>query len=95
MTGAFGNVHCQFEDVRSRIVAGNVEIVFAAGNDAPVEFRHSDCFPFEIRLDENVSKRINDAGTAPDPRIGICSRDNSSAAVKPVGPAPTMRTFGC
>jgi hypothetical protein len=27
-------------------------------------------------------------------RIGICSRDNSSAAVMPVGPAPTMRTFG-
>jgi hypothetical protein len=46
-------------------MARNVEIVFAAGNHAPVEFRHPDCFALKIRLDENVSKRINDAGTAP------------------------------
>jgi len=59
-------------------MASNVEIVFAAGNDAPVEFRHSDCFPFEIRLDENVSKRINDAGTAPDQDgLGIISQVRS------------------
>ncbi|QTH22482.1 hypothetical protein HRJ34_02845 [Rhizorhabdus wittichii] len=42
-------------------MADDVEVVFTARDDA-VQFRQLDCLAREIRFDEHIAERVDDAG---------------------------------